>query len=262
MRKPEVQSRTFGDAGIVDLFDELHGTRPNDGVIGASSPPMIVKDVAVVGGALLASMGKARENVPGHVRGYDVRTGKRLWTFHTIPRPGEAGNETWEKDSWSYTGNTAVWAPMSADEELGYVYLPVETPTNDTYGGHRPGNNLFAESLVCLDAKTGKRIWHFQFVHHGIWDYDTPAPPILLDITSGGKPVKAVAQVTKQAFTYVFDRVSGRPIWPIEERPVPQSDVPGEKAAATQPFPIEAGALRSSGGDARRSDRFHAGAQG
>ena len=228
---------SFGTDGIVDLFDELHTTRPRDGVIGASSPPMIVRNVAVVGGALLASSGRARENVPGHVRGYDVRTGKRLWTFHTIPRPGEFGNETWLNDSWSYTGNTAVWAPMSADEELGYVYLPVETPTNDTYGGHRPGDNLFAESLVCLDATTGKRIWHFQFVHHGIWDYDTPAPPILLDVTVDGKPIKAVAQVTKQAFTYVFDRATGRPVWPIEERPVPQSDVPGERTAATQPFP-------------------------
>ena len=132
----------------------------------------------------------ATRNVPGHVRGYDVRTGKRLWTFHTIPRPGESGNETWENDSWSYTGNTAVWAPMSADQELGYVYLPVETPTNDSYGGHRPGNNLFAESLVCLDASTGKRIWHFQFVHHGIWDYDIPAPPILLDLTATGSRSK------------------------------------------------------------------------
>ena len=158
-----------------------------------------------------------------------MRTGKRLWIFHTIPRPGEFGNDTWQNDSWSYIGNTAVWAPMSADEELGYVYLPVETPTNDTYGGHRPGNNLFAESLVCLDATTGKRIWHFQFVHHGIWDYDIPTPPILLDVTVSGKRIKAVAQVTKQAFTYVFDRATGQPVWPIEERPVPQSDVPGER---------------------------------
>jgi quinoprotein glucose dehydrogenase len=228
---------SFGREGVVDLFDELHTSRPNDGVIGASSPPIVVKDVAVVGGALLASSGRARENVPGHVRGYDVRTGKQRWTFHTIPRPGEFGNETWENDSWSYTGNTAVWAAMSADEDLGYVYLPVETPTNDTYGGHRPGNNLFAESLVCLDATTGKRVWHFQFVHHGIWDYDTPAPPILLDVTVGGRRIKAVAQVTKQAFTYVFDRVTGTPVWPIVEHSVPQSDVPGEKTSPTQPFP-------------------------
>ncbi len=229
--------RSFGADGFVDLFEDLQQTRPRDGMIGSSSPPMIVGDVAIVGGALPASSGRARENVPGHVRGYDVRTGKRLWTFHTIPRPGEVGNETWENDSWSYTGNTAVWAPMSADPELGYVYLPVETPTNDTYGGHRPGDNLFAESLVCLDARTGKRIWHYQLVHHGIWDYDTPAPPILLDVTVAGRPIKAVAQVTKQAFTYVFDRVTGAPIWPIEERPVPPSDVPGEKASRTQPFP-------------------------
>ena len=230
---------SFGQNGIVDLFDELDTTRPRDGQIGASSPPMIIRNVAVVGGALPASAGRDRRNVPGHVRGYDVRTGKRVWTFHTIPRPGEFGNDTWQNDSWSFVGNTAVWAPMAADEELGYVYLPVETPTNDTYGGHRPGNNLFAESLVCLDATTGKRVWHFQFVHHGIWDYDTPAPPILLDITVGGKPIKAVAQVTKQAFTYVFDRATGRPVWPIEERPVAQSDVPGERTAATQPFPTK-----------------------
>jgi quinoprotein glucose dehydrogenase len=230
---------SFGRDGRVDLFDELDTTRPRDGQIGASSPPMIVRNVAIVGSALPASAGRDRRNVPGHVRGYDVRTGKRLWTFHTIPRPGEFGNETWQNDSWSFVGNTAVWAPMSADEELGYVYLPVETPTNDTYGGHRPGDNLFAESLVCLDAATGKRIWHFQFVHHGIWDYDTPAPPILLDITVGGKPIKAVAQVTKQAFTYVFDRATGRPVWPIEERPVLQSDVPGERTAPTQPFPTK-----------------------
>ncbi len=227
----------FGKNGAVDLFDELDTTRPRDGQIGASSPPMIVRNVAIVGSALPASAGRDRRNVPGHVRGYDVRTGKRLWTFHTIPRPGEFGNDTWQNDSWSFVGNTAVWAPMSADEELGYVYLPVETPTNDTYGGHRPGNNLFAETLVCLDATTGKRVWHFQFVHHGIWDYDIPAPPILLDVTVNGKPIKAVAQVTKQAFTYVFDRVTGRPVWPIEERPVPQSDVPDERTAATQPFP-------------------------
>jgi quinoprotein glucose dehydrogenase len=228
---------SFGKNGIVDLFDELDTTRPRDGQIGSSSPPIIVRNVAVVGSALPASAGRDRRNVPGHVRGYDVRTGKRLWIFHTIPRPGEFGNDTWGNDSWSFVGNTAVWAAMSADEELGYVYLPVETPTNDTYGGHRPGNNLFAETLVCLDATTGKRVWHFQFVHHGIWDYDIPAPPILLDLTVNGKPIKAIAQVTKQAFTYVFDRATGRPVWPIEERPVPQSDAPDEKTAATQPFP-------------------------
>jgi len=238
---------SFGTGGRVDLFDELDTTRPKDGQIGASSPPIIVKNVAIVGSALPASAGRDRRNVPGHVRGYDVRTGKRLWIFHTIPRPGEFGNDTWENDSWSFVGNTAVWAPMAADEELGYVYLPVETPTNDTYGGHRPGNNLFAESLVCLDATTGKRVWHFQMVHHGIWDYDNPTSPILLDVTVNGKPIKAVAQITKQAFTYVFDRATGRPVWPIEERPVPQSDVPGERTAATQPFPTKPPAFDRQG---------------
>ena len=150
---------------------------------------------------------------------------------------------------------------MSADPELGYVYLPIETPTNDFYGGHRPGNNLFAESLVCLDAKTGKRVWHFQFVHHGIWDYDTVAPPILLDINAERTPIKAVAQVTKQAFTYVFDRVTGKPVWPIEERPVPQSDVPGEKTSPTQPFPTKPAAFDRQGVTRGRPDRLHARAE-
>jgi quinoprotein glucose dehydrogenase len=230
--------QSFGVNGIADLYDDLDQPRPPNGQIGSSSPPMIVGDIAVVGAALNPT-GRTKENVAAHVRGYDVRTGRRVWIFHTIPRPGELGNDTWEKDSWSYTGNTGVWTNMSADQELGYVYLPVETPTNDFYGGHRPGNNLFAESLVCLDAKTGKRIWHFQLVHHGIWDYDTVAPPILLDINAGGQRIKAVAQVTKQAFTYVFDRVTGKPVWPIEERPVLQSDVPGEKTSPTQPFPTK-----------------------
>jgi quinoprotein glucose dehydrogenase len=179
----------------------------------------------------------SKTNVPADIRGYDVRTGKRLWTFHTIPRAGEFGNETWKDGSWEYTGNTGVWAPMSADEELGYVYLPVESPTGDFYGGERPGDGLFGESLVCLDAKTGKRIWHFQFIHHGVWDWDLPAAPNLLDITVDGRKIKAVAQVTKQGFVYTFDRVTGQPVWPMEERPVPQSDIPGEKTSATQPFP-------------------------
>src|SRR4051794_6433793 len=229
---------TFGSNGVVDLYEGLDQPAPPNGQIGSSSPPMIVGDVAVVGAAL-TPVNKTRQNVAAYVRGYDVKTGKRLWIFHTIPRPGEFGNETWENDSWSYTGNTGVWTVMSADQDLGYVYLPIETPTNDFYGGHRPGNNLFAETLVCLDARTGRRVWHYQLVHHGIWDYDTVAPPILLDVNVGGRRIKAVAQVTKQAFTYVFDRVTGTPVWPIEERPVPQSDVPGEKTAATQPFPTK-----------------------
>jgi quinoprotein glucose dehydrogenase len=198
-------------------------------------------------GAALQGGTPTFENIAGFVRGYDVRTGKRIWIFHTIPTSGEFGNDTWENDSWSFTGNTGVWGPMSADLELGYVYLPVETPTNDYYGGHRLGNNLFAESLVCLDAKTGKRIWHFQFVHHGIWDYDIPTAPNLVDLTLNGRSIKAVAQVTKQAFTYVFDRVNGEPIWPIVERQVPSSDVPGEKASATQPFPTRPAAFDRQG---------------
>ena len=173
------------------------------------------------------------------ITGYDVRTGKRLWIFHTIPQEGEFGNETWGNDSWKYTGNTGVWTPFSADPELGYVYLPVEAATGDFYGGHRPGDNLFSQSLVCLDAKTGERVWHFQITHHDIWDYDIPAPPVLADITVDGREIKAVAQVTKQAFVFVLDRSTGEPIWPIEERPVPKSNVPGEKSSPTQPFPTK-----------------------
>jgi quinoprotein glucose dehydrogenase len=229
---------SFGDEGVVDLFQGLDRPAPKDGLIGSSSPPIVIGDIAVVGAALLATS-PTKENIAAFVRGYNIRTGKREWIFHTIPLPGEFGNETWEKDSWSYTGNTGVWTTMSADLQLGYVYLPVETPTNDFYGGDRPGNNLFADSLVCLDAKTGKRVWHFQLVHHGVWDYDTVAPPMLVDITVGGKKIKAVAQVTKQAFTYVFDRVTGQPVWPIVERPVEQSEMPGEKTSPTQPIPTK-----------------------
>jgi len=237
---------TFGRDGIVDLYQELDRPAPEDGLIGSSSPPIVVRDTVVVGAALLAFPKKVG-NIAGYVRGFDIRTGKRKWIFHTIPRPGEPGNQTWEKDSWAVQGNTAVWTTMSADEELGYVYLPIETPTNDYYGGHRLGDNLFAESLVCLDAATGRRVWHFQLVHHGIWDYDTPAPPILLDINANGRRIKAVAQVTKQAFTYVFDRVTGEPVWPIEERPVPPSAIPGERLAATQPFPTKPPAFDRQG---------------
>jgi len=180
-----------------------------------------------------------REIPPGDVRGFDVRTGKLLWTFKTIPEAGEPGVETWEKDSWKEAGNANVWAPMSADEELGYVYLPVSTPTNDYYGGHRLGDGLYGETLVGLDVATGKKVWHYQLVHHGLWDYDPPAAPNLIDITVAGKRIKAVAQVTKQALVYVFDRVTGEPVWPIEERPVPASSVPGERASKTQPFPTK-----------------------
>ena len=228
----------FGKNGLVELTEGLDRDVVKPGAIGSSSPAIVIRDVVVVGAALAAGTAPAsKTNVPGYIRGFDVRTGKRIWTFRTIPHPGELGNETWEKDSWQYTGNTGAWAPFSADEELGYVYIPVEQPTGDFYGAARLGDNLFADSLVCLDAKTGNRIWHFQTVHHDLWDFDLPAPPILADITVGGKKIKAVAQVTKQAFTFVFDRVTGVPVWPIVERPVPQSDVPGERTAATQPFP-------------------------
>ncbi len=241
---------TFGEDGIVDLYNGLYDglDRPaiEDGQIGLNSPATVVNDVVVVGAALRA-VAPAREFPAGFVRGFDVRTGEQLWVFHTIPQPGEFGNDTWEDGSWAYTGNTGAWAPMSGDEELGYVYVPVETPTNDLYGGHRPGDNLFAESIVCLDARTGERIWHFQFIHHGIWDYDIPTPPTLIDLNVNGRVIKAVAQITKQAFTYVFDRATGEPLWPIEERPVPQSDVPGEQSAATQPFPTRPPAFDRQG---------------
>ncbi len=237
--KTGVPVANFGVKGLVDLWEGLdRKVLPNE--IGSTSPAMIVGDVAVVGAAMLSSAApKSKAQVPGYVRGYDVRAGKLLWTFHTIPHLGEFGNDTWEKDSWQYTGNTAVWAPMSADLELGYVYLPIETPTGDYYGGHRPGDNLFGDSLVCLDAKTGKRIWHYQLIHHDIWDWDTASAPVLLNVTVDGRAIKAVAQVTKQGFTYVFDRATGQPVWPIFEMPVPQSDVPGEKTSATQPFPTK-----------------------
>jgi quinoprotein glucose dehydrogenase len=201
---------------------------------------MIANDVVIVGAAFETGANpKSRMNVKGYVRGFDVRTGKRLWIFKTIPGLGEFGNETWLKDSWAYTGNTGVWAQISVDPELGLAYLPVELPTHDYYGGYRHGDNLFSESLVAVDLKTGVRKWHFQLVHHGVWDMDIPCPPILADVTIDGRLRKIVAQPTKQAFLYVFDRVTGEPIWPIEERPVPKGDVPGEWYAPTQPFPTK-----------------------
>jgi glucose dehydrogenase len=226
----------FGELGTVMLNREL--TDRTVPVLGSTSPPIVVGDVVVVQ-IVPEVYAPNKEAVPGHIRGYDVRTGKRLWTFHTIPQAGEFGVETWEKDSWRYNGNTGVWTMMSADLNLGYVYLPVETPSHDFYGGHRLGDNLFAESLVCLDAKTGKRVWHFQLVHHGVWDYDPPAAPILGDIVVDGKKIKAVTQLTKQGMSFVFDRVTGKPVWPIEERAVPASDVPGERLSPTQPFPTK-----------------------
>lgn len=242
-------SRGFGNSGIVDLKqDDDQAIDLVTGDVGLHAAPVVAKDTIIIGAAhLTGRVPKSRANVKGFVRGYDVRTGKRLWIFHTIPMPGEVGIDTWEKDSWSYTGNTGVWAQITVDEELGIVYLPVETPTGDEYGGHRPGNGLFGESLVALDLKTGKRLWHYQIIHHGIWDWDLPCAPILADITVNGAKIKAIAQPTKQGWVYVFDRVTGTPVWPIEERPVPQSDTPGEKTSPTQPVPTRPPAFDRQG---------------
>ncbi len=231
----------FGDGGVVELRLGL-GRELDliDAPIGSSSPPIIVDDVIVVGSALPSgSAPRSRQMPPGHVRGYDAFTGELRWTFHTIPQPGEYGHETWEDGSWEYTGNAAVWTALSADPELGYVYLPVELGTGDYYGGHRLGDNLFSQSIVALDAATGERVWHFQTVRHGIWDYDPPAAPVLANLVVDGREIPAVALITKQTFTFVFDRRTGEPVWPIEERPVPQTDVPGERTAPTQPFPTK-----------------------
>ena len=236
--KTGVPVASFGKNGIVDL--KMENDQPVDpitGEIGLHATPIIANDVIVIGAAHLpGGAPKSRNHEKGFIRGYDARTGKRLWIFHTIPSPGEFGNDTWQKDSWAYTGNAGVWAQMTVDEELGMVYLPVELPTGDYYGGHRPGAGLFGESLVALDLKTGQRKWHYQLVHHGIWDMDIPCAPILADITVDGRAIKAIAQITKQGWVYVFDRTNGKPVWPIEERPVAKGDVPGEWYAPTQPF--------------------------
>ena len=244
---------TFGKSGIVDL--KLEDDQVMDlvnGEIGLHAAPVVAKNVVIVGAAHLpGSSPKSRQNEKGYVRGFDVRTGKRLWIFHTIPQLGEFGNDTWERESWTYTGNAGVWGQMTVDEELGIVYLPVELPTGDYYGGHRPGNGLFGESLVALDMKTGKRLWHYQLVHHGIWDMDIPCAPILVDITVDGRNIKALAQPTKQGWVYVFDRATGQPVWPIEERPVAKGDVPGEWYS---PPHLHAACRQQMGGAARHAD--------
>ena len=229
----------FGDGGVIDL--RLGLGRELDlrrAPIGSTAPPIVVAGVVVVGSALPSGARPPSPSMPpGHVRGYDAVTGELRWTFHTIPQAGEYGNDTWEDGSWRYTGNAAVWTALSADPELGHVYLPVELGTGDYYGGHRPGDNLFSQSLVALDAATGERVWHFQTVHHGVWDYDPPAAPVLADLVVGGREIKAVAQITKQTFTFVFDRRTGEPVWPIEERPVPRSDVPASAPPPPSPSP-------------------------
>ena len=226
---------TFGNKGRIDLTQGLRRPVPRSQVT-VTSPPIIVGDVVIVGGAV-NDFNNKKEMPPGDIRGFDAVSGKCLWTFHSIPQPGEPGNATWEKGSWKYTGAVNVWTLMSADPELGYIYLPFGSPNGDWYGGHRPGSGLYDESLVCLEAKTGRKIWHFQCVHHGEWDYDLPCAPVLADVVVQGKKIKAVAQVTKQAFCFVFDRVTGKPLWPIVERAVPPTQMPGDRAWPTQPFP-------------------------
>ena len=240
---------SFGSNGIVDLkkdFDQQIDLEKAP--VGLHATPLVAKDVVIIGAAFdTGANPSSKTNVKGYVRGFDARTGKRLWIFHTVPQPGEFGYDSWLEDSASYTGNTGVWAQISADEELGLAYLPTELPTHDYYGGFRPGNNLFSESLVAVDLRTGQRKWHYQLVHHGMWDMDIPAPPILTDITVNGRTVKALAQATKQAFLYVLNRETGEPIWPIEERPVPKGDTPREWYSPTQPFPTRPPAYDGQG---------------
>jgi quinoprotein glucose dehydrogenase len=231
--KPDLR---FGSGGKADLTVEVR-----DAVRATNFTarrPLVAGNVVVVGNSI-QDQTYNREAPPGFVHAFDVRTGRRVWTFHTIPRPGEFGIDTWLDNSSEYSGSANVWSSGVYDPELDYVYLPTSTPTNNYYGGNRPGSNLFAESLICVEAKTGRRVWHFQAVHHGVWDYDFPTHPLLAEITVGGRRIKAVIQVSKQAFTYAFDRRTGEPIWPVEERPVPQSTVPGEQTSPTQPFPTK-----------------------
>ncbi len=245
----------FPQSGVVDLLADLgHEYDPYDGVplekgyITSSSPPIVVNGVVVVGNSAEQGYYQSRvENVAGDILGYDAKTGEFLWKFNVIPQPGEVGHETWENDAWQWTGDISSWAPLSADQERGIVYIPTNGATIDYYGGFRPGDNLFSTSLIALDVKTGKRIWHYQLVRHDIWNYDTPTAPVLLDVEFEGETVPMLAQATKQNFLYVFNRVTGEPIWPIEDRPVPESLIPGEKLATTQPFPTKPAAYDMQG---------------
>jgi quinoprotein glucose dehydrogenase len=232
---------SFGERGIVDLKENIdQDLDPLNGEIGLHATPIVAKNVVIVGAAHPTGANPTSARMTkGYVRGYDARTGERLWIFHTVPIRGEFGTESWLQGSNEYTGNTGVWAQISVDEELETVYLPVEQATGDYYGADRPGDNLFSDTLLAVDLNTGERKWHYQLVHHGIWDHDIPSAPILFDTVVDGRPIKAVAQPTKQAFLYVFDRVTGLPVWPIEERPVPPGDVPGEWYSPTQPFPTK-----------------------
>jgi quinoprotein glucose dehydrogenase len=228
----------FGNGGRIDLTVGVARTNERKMYVN-SSPPVICRGVVVVGSGILDARGPNEKTPRGDVRGFDVHTGKQLWVFHSVPERGEAGNETWLNASWKTPRGVSAWAPLSADEELGYVYLPFSAPSNDYYGGDRPGNNLFGDSIVCLNARTGQRIWHFQTTHHGLWDYDPPAAPTLVDITVEGRRIKALAQVTKQGFCFVLDRATGKPVWPVIEKAVPQSDAARERTSPTQPFPTK-----------------------
>jgi quinoprotein glucose dehydrogenase len=243
--KTGVPVSTFGTNGVVDLSEGLVWAI-NKKHYTNTSPPVVFKDLIILGNGVGDRL-TYKNDPPGDVRAFSAKTGKLVWKFNTIPQKGEFGNNTWDAGSWQFTGHTNVWAPMSLDASRGLLYLPVSTPSNDYYGGRRPGQNLFAESLVCLDANTGQRKWHYQIVHHGLWDYDPASPPNLVTITVDGKRIDAVVQLTKQGFAFVFDRVTGKPVWPIEERPVPRSDVPGEASWPTQPFPTKPPAFESQG---------------
>ena len=236
---------SWGDGGTVDLLGDLGrwDPHPTEGVpfevgyITNSSPPIVVNGVVVVGNSHEQGYYQyLQENLPGNILAYDAATGEHKWTFNVIPQEGEFGNDTWENDAWKWTGNVSAWAPISADPQLGLVYIVTDPPPVDYYGGFHPGDNLFATSILALDVETGERRWHFQTVHHDVWNYDNPTAPNLVDITVDGRDIKALVQVTKQGWAYVLDRETGEPVWPIEERAVPQSDVPGEQLSPTQPF--------------------------
>jgi quinoprotein glucose dehydrogenase len=253
--KTGVPVASFGKDGTVDMLADLgypydpdFGITDSLSIITNSSPPIVVNGVIVVGNSHEQGYYQTRkENVPGHILAYDSRTGRHLWKFNVIPQPGEFGHETWEDDAWRYTGNVSAWAPMSADLERGIVYIPTDPPTNDYFGGHRPGSTLYSTSVLALDASTGRRVWHFQTVHHDLWNYDNPTAPNIVNVSMNGQTVPIVVQTTKQSFAYVFNRVTGEPVWPIEERPVPQSVVPGEKSWPTQPFPTRPAAYEQQG---------------
>ncbi len=237
----------FPQTGVIDLlahmgheYDPYYGIPKEVGYVTSSSPPIVVNGVVVVGNSAEQGYNQSRiENIPGDILAFDAKTGDFKWKFNVIPRPGEFGHDTWENDAWQYTGDVSPWAPLSADPELGLVYVPTNPPTVDYYGGFSPGDNLFGTSLIALDVETGERRWHFQLVHHDIWNYDVPTAPVLLDVTIDGERIPAVAQATKQSILFAFNRETGEPLWPIEERPVPESHVPGEFASPTQPFPTK-----------------------